>query len=115
MIILLIYLCNLLAVLASDAQNAAVKDQPSASSVCPDMNFFNTAVMKGSALISHIMSKMLNGRVKSSAKVVTILAKHAMDPNKINAKHVVLMVHVDRHSIESPLLVNAYALNKWQK
>lgn len=115
MIILLIYLCNLLAVLASDAQNAAVKDQSSASSVCPDMNFFNTAVMKGSAQISHIMSKMLNGRVKSSAKVVTILAKHAMDPNKINAKHVVLMVHVDRHSIESLLLVNAYALNKWQK
>jgi len=79
------------------------------------MNFFNTVVMKGSAPISHIMLKILNGRVKNSAKVVTTLAKLAMDPKKINAKHVVLMVHVDRHSIEFLLLVNAYALLKWQK
>ena len=112
---LLLFLCNFLAVLVSDAQNAAVKDQLSVSSACPDMNFFNTVVMKGSVLILHTTLKIVNGRVKNSEKVVTILAKPAMDPNKISAKHVVLMVHVDRHLIESLLLVNAYALNKWQK
>jgi hypothetical protein len=46
---------------------------------------------------------MLSGRVKNSVKVAITLAKPAMDPNKINAKLVVLMVLVDRHLIEFPL------------
>ena len=112
---LLLFLCNFLAVLVSDAQNAAVKDQLSVSSACPDMNFFNTVVMKGSVLILHITLKIVNGRVKNSAKVATTLAKLATDPKKINARLAVLMVLVDKLLIEFQLLENVFALLKWQK
>jgi len=71
--------------------------------------------MKDFVPILHITKKILNGRVRNSAKVVTTLAKPAMDRNKTSAKLVVLMVLVDRHSIEFPLLVNVYAQIKWLK
>lgn len=71
--------------------------------------------MKDFVPILHITKKILNGRVRNSAKVVTTLVKPAMDRNKTSAKLVVLMVLVDRHSIEFPLLVNVYAQIKWLK
>jgi hypothetical protein len=73
------------------------RDQPNALSACQDMNFFNTVAQKASAPILHIMLRIHSGRVKSTAKVVTTPAKPAMDPNKINARLVVLTVLVDRH------------------
>jgi len=86
-----------------DAKNAAGRDLLSAWSAWLDMNFFNTVAMKAFVLILHTTKKMLSGRVKNSVKVAITLAKPAMDPNKINAKLVVLMVLVDRHLIEFPL------------
>ena len=79
------------------------------------MNFSNMDAMKGSALLLPIMSRILNGRLKSTARNVITLAAHVKDLVMTNVNLVAKMVIVARLLTESLHLVNVSAPKTWRK
>jgi hypothetical protein len=79
------------------------------------MNFSNMAATKANALLSHIMSKIPNGRHKSTARNVIILVAHAKDPVRTSANLAVKTEIAVKLLIENLLSEDASVLRTWQK